>query len=152
MSKSRTIERQSGKRQRVPFGGHRTKLQLSEADMKAFEDSGYVPRWFNDIDGRIQRAEAGGYVFADPDEARSIGAFDVTGGGDLNGRVSKIVSRGGGTPIIGILMKIKKEFYIEDQVTKEGRNKMVDDSINAGRPGGNTVENQYVPEGHVNQV
>ncbi len=146
MSKSRTDVKKTGKRERVPFSGHRTKLQLSDRDMKALTDAGYVPRWFNDQDGRVQAAESGGWVHVDEGEARSVGSTD------LNGKVSKIVSKGGGTPVTGFLLKIKKEFYNEDQERKEDRNRLVDDALRSGQPGGNVVENQYVPDGHKQQI
>lgn len=141
------------KRQRVPFSGHRTKLQLSKEDLKGFEDRGEVPYWFSDVDGRIQRAEAGGYEFALPEEARSIGRFDLSkGSGDLNGRVSLVVSKGGGEKTVGVLMKIKKEYYEADQAVKERRNQAVDDALRknkAGDPGGAGVESAYVPTGGI---
>ena len=140
------------KRVRVPFGGHRTKLQLSADDQKKFDDRGMVPHWFNDVDGRIQRAEAGGYDFVDPRNAQSIGLFSINDDKDLSGKVSKVVSRGVDNPVKAYLMEISKEFHAADQDAKETVNMRVDEAINAGKPSGNYVENQYVPKGHVNQV
>ena len=142
----------TAKRVRVPFGGHRTKLQLSEEDAKSFEKRGMVPHWFNDVDGRIQRAQAGGYDFVAPENALSIGAFGINDDKDLTGKISKVVSKGVAHPVTAYLMEIQKDFHAEDQAGKESINRRVDDAINAGKPGGNTVENQYVPSGHVNQV
>jgi len=62
------------------------------------------------------------------------------------------VSKGGGEPLTGYLMKIKTELYEEDQQHKEEANIAFDDALNAGQPGGNVVDNQYVPKGHVNRV
>ncbi len=139
------------KRQRVPFSGHRTKLQLSVQDQKGFEDRGEVPRWISDQDGRIQQAEAAGYTFAKPDEAPSIGQYSLKkGNSDLNGKVSMVVSKNANPPIIGFLMKQKIEDYLEDQASKELRNQMVDDALRknkAGDPGGVGVESAYVPSG-----
>ena len=151
MSKSRTNEREEVRRKRVPFGSHRTKLQLSEEDAKNFKEHGWTVRWVNDKDGRVQRAEAGGYHFVTPEEAPSIGQFS-TGGDDLNGRVSMIVSKGEGQPLTAYLMKIQTKYYEEDQAAKEETNKGYDDALRAGQPGGNVVDNQYVPEGHKNVV
>ena len=151
MSKSRTNEREEVRRKRVPFGSHRTKLQLSEEDAKNFKDHGWTVRWVNDKDGRVQRAEAGGYHFVIPEEAPSIGQFS-TGGDDLNGRVSMIVSKGEGQPLTAYLMKIQTKFYDEDQAAKESVNKGYDDALRAGQPGGNVVDEQYVPDGHKNVV
>lgn len=153
MSKSRPDGREEAPRQRVPFGSRRTKLQLSEKDAKHFKENGWTVRWVNDKDGRIQQALAGGYNFVSPDEAPSIGQYSLSkGSDDLNGRVSLIVSKGEGNPIYAFLMKIQTKYYVEDQIAKEGSNKAFDEALNAGQPGGNVVENQYVPEGHTNKV
>lgn len=141
------------KRVRVPMGGRNTKLQLSQADAKALKEAGWTPRFVNDKDGRLQQALAGGYVFVTPQEAPSIGQHSLTkGSDDLNGKVSMIVSKGGNEPITGFLMKIKTEYYEEDQRTKELKNIAFDDAISSGQPGGNVVDNQYVPKGHINRV
>ncbi len=143
---------QGKRRARVPFSGHRTKLQLSDEDAKALSDAGWVPRWINDQDGRVQRAQAGGYEFVKPEEATSIGQFSVVKPKGLDGKVSMIVSKGSATPITAYLMKIQKEFWVEDQDAKEEKNRRVDDALKAGRPGGVEVENQYVPKGHEQQI
>jgi hypothetical protein len=150
---SKFLEREEAPRERVPMGGRRAKLQLSDKDTKAFKENGWTPRWINDIDGRIQQAEAGSWVFVKREEAPSIGQFNVTKGSkDLADRVSMTVSKGGGEPITGYLMKIQTKYYDEDQATKEEANIAFDDALNAGQPGGNVVDNQYVPKGHVNRV
>ena len=153
MAKSRPDGREEAPRQRVPFGSRRTKLQLSEEDAKRFKENGWVVRWVNDKDRPIQQALAGGYNFVTPDEAPSIGQYSLTkGSDDLNGKVSLIVSKGEGKPVYAFLMKIDKKYYVEDQIAKESANKSFDEALNAGQPGGNVVENQYVPKGHVNKV
>ena len=154
MSKdSRTDGREEAPRQRVPFGGRRPKLQLSDADYKRLKDNGWTPRWINDKDGRIQQAQAGSYVFCTPEEAPSIGQYALdSGNSDLNGKVSLIVSKGDSNPIRAYLMKIQTKFYDEDKVLKEQANVDYDNALNAGQPGGNVVDNQYVPEGHVNKI
>lgn len=156
MAKSKTDERvevEEAPRKRVPMGGRRTTLQLSAEDARALRAKGWTARWINDKDGRIQQAQAGGYVFVTPEEAPSIGQFSLTkGSNDLNGKVSLTVSKGGNDPLTGFLMKIKTKYYDEDQVAKEQANRAFDEALNAGQPGGNIVDNQYVPEGHVNKV
>jgi len=148
MSNSRQSEQKEDRKKRVPFGAHRTKLQVTD------EIKGYVMRWFNDQNGRIQQALDGGYEYVNKKEVPKLGIGDGQlhqENSDLNSRVSKVVSRG--EPIIrAYLMKIKKEWYDEDQVAKEQVNAQVDEALRAGRPGGNEVENQYVPKGHVQQV
>lgn len=142
MANARKQEKSKGKVKRVPFGGNRQKLQVDEIP-------GYVTRWFNDVDGRVERALDAGYEFVTPEEAEGLGQGQLhQENTDLGSRVSKIVSRGTDKVIRGVLMKIKREWYEEDQELKEQRNRMVDDALRAGRPGGNEVENQYVPKGH----
>lgn len=142
-ARTRQESTREGRAARVPFGAHRLKLQLSEADLKAFDKAGYVTRWFNDQDGRVERAQSGGYEFVKPEEALSLGQGAIhQDNSDLGNRVSKVVSRG--DPIIrSYLMKIKKEWYTEDQESKEEINRRVDETIAAGEAGGVEVENKY---------
>lgn len=154
MSNSSTDERrEEAPRKRVPMGGRRQKLQLSDEDLKRFHENGWTPRFINNQDGRIQEAQSGGYVFVRPEEAQSIGQFSLTkGSNDLDSRVSMIVSKGDGEPITAFLMKIQTKYYNEDKLAKEQKNIAYDESLSRDQPGGNVVENQYVPKGHVNKV
>jgi hypothetical protein len=129
------------------FGAHRTKLQVED------KIKGYVLRWFNDVDGRVQRAQDGGYEFVDPKEVPRLGQGALhQDNSDVNSKVSKVVSRGKQVPIRAYLMKIKEEWYNEDQKKKEQVNQQIDDALRGGEPGGNVVENQYVPKGHKQQI
>ncbi len=140
----------SEREERIPFGASRTKLQLSRVDNAAMKESGYTPRWINDVDGRIPAAKAGGYVHVMASEVPSMGsaASDVgqqdTG---LGAAVSKVVSKEslGGTPIRAFLMKIQKEFYDADQAEKEKVNAKVDEDLRAVKDGGQTIEGGYTP-------
>ena len=145
MSIQRKGEQKSGTRVRVPMGARRYKLQLSDAEAQAFADAGFVTRWVNDADGRIQSAIAGGYKFVLPEEATSIGAMEIhQGNTDVGGKVSKVVSKG--EPIIrAYLMKIEKEFWVEDQQAKEDVNLKVDEAL-AGLGSGEGIENVYKPK------
>jgi hypothetical protein len=132
---------------RVPFGAHRTKLQVEDGI------TGYRLRWFNDLDGRLDRAQEGGYEFVGREEVPSLGQGALhQDNSDVNSKVSKVVSRGTGKPVRAYLMKIKEAWYQEDQNAKEDVNRRVDDSLRSGAPGGNVVENQYVPKGHRQQI
>ena len=146
MSSERESERSEDKVERVPFGGFRLKMQLSDADMKGFEDRGMVTHWFNDVEGRIQRALAGGYNYVDEKHAKSLGQSALhRGSTSLSSIVSIVVSRG--HPVIeAVLMEIKKEFYAEDQVKKEAVNAQVDEALAlGGKTGGSEFENAYKP-------
>ena len=141
----RKQEREKGKVERVPFGGTRYKLQLSDADDKEFKRRKMVPRWFNDQDGRIQRALGGGYKFVKPEHAMSLGSGAIhEGNTDEGSRVSKVVSKG--EPVIrAYLMEISKKFWTEDQAAKQKVNDKVDEALATGQAGGAKVENQYGP-------
>jgi hypothetical protein len=145
MSFKRDEERTAGKRVRVPLGGPQLRLQLSTEDRQRFEDEGFVPRWVNDADGKIARAEAAGYVFVQREEVPSLGSGVIhQGSTNVGSKVSKVVSRG--EPIItAYLMKTRKEYYEEDQLAKEANNAKVDEALAAGNAGGASVENQYGP-------
>ena len=109
---------EKGKVKRVPFGTVRLKMQLSDEDMKGFEERGMKTYWFNDIDGRIQRAKAGGYSFVDPENAMSLGQSAIhSGNTDEGSKVSMIVSRGE-LEMRAYLMEIPLKYWKEDQQTK----------------------------------
>jgi hypothetical protein len=145
MSTERKDAQKSGTRVRVPMGARRSKLQLSEEETQAFIDAGWVTRWVNDADGRIQAALAGGYKFVKPEEARSAGAMEIhQGNTDIGAKVSKVVSRG--EPIIrAYLMKIEKEFWVADQQAKEEINLRVDEALQ-GDGSGEGIEAVYKPK------
>lgn len=140
---TRKQTQKEGKRPRVPFSALRLKLQLSEEDMAGFKKRNMVPRWFNDQDGRIQRALGAGWKFVDPENAVSLGQGALhQGNTDEGTRVSKIVSRG--EPVIrAYLMEIWKKYYEEDKATKAKHLEKVDEALSAGKAGGADVENQY---------
>jgi hypothetical protein len=137
----RTREYKESTRKRVPIGGRRTKLQLSQQDLDGLKD--YQLRWINDQQGRIQSAEAGGYEFVVPEEAKSLGEGAIhAGNSDLGARVSKVVDRHGTR---AYLMKIRKDWYQEDQLDKEKNNARVDEQLRPVTQGGQTVEGGYTP-------
>ena len=123
------------KAKRVPFGARRSKLQVSE------EFPGFVLRWFNDADGRIEQAQAAGYEFVLRNEVPSLGQGQLhQDNSDLNSKVSKVVSKGKAVPLRAYLMKIKEEWYEEDQAEKEVVNAEIDEALRQGAPGGNVVD------------
>ena len=144
---SRKSERDEGRTARVPFGGFRLKLQLSDMDAKGFKDRGMVCRWFNDDPGRIERALGGGYNFVKPEHAGSLGqgALHRDASDQESGvRVSQVVNRS--DPITrAYLMEIPKKFFDEDQRAKETVNAKVDDALALGGKSGSDLENEYRP-------
>ena len=133
---------------RVPLGGRRSKLQLSEADEKEFKRRGMIPRWVNDEDGRLADASAGGYNYVDPKHVTSLGHGAISQGNtDEGSRVSKIVTRASneGPAVRGYLMEIRKKYYDADQATKEERNAEIDKALAIVDQGGADAANQYGP-------
>jgi len=142
----RRKERQEAKVERIPFGGLRLKLQLSDAEFRKFKERGMVPHWFNDQDGRVEQAQAAGYTFVRPEHARSLGHNAIhEGNTDVGSKVSKIVTKGKDLVMRAYLMEIKKEFYDEDQAAKQAINDKVDEALALGGKGGADVEHAYRP-------
>lgn len=131
------------KRQRIPFSANRKRLDVDWVE-KDFEKK-WVARWFNDQDGRVERAQAAGYALVKPEEVVGLGDSELhQGNTDLNAKVSKVVGRAeGNVPIRAYLLKIPREFYEEDQAEKEKVNARVDEAIRAGKAGGADIEGQY---------
>lgn len=130
---------ESGRRKRVPFSANRKRLQVD----KKFP--GYVIRWFNDQDDRLQRAEDAGYEYVHKKEVGQVGDKDISNGNtDLNSRVSRVVGRTRDNQSIrAYLMKIREEYWKEDQAEKAKINDRVDEAIRAGKSGGADVKNSY---------
>lgn len=126
-------------RERVPFSANRKRLQVD----RKFD--GCVIRWFNDQDDRVQRALDAGYEFVDRDDVKQVGDKDVTNGNtDMNSKVSRVVGRTAeNKPIRAYLMKIRKDWYDQDQSLKQEKNALVDEAIRAGKAGGADVPKSY---------
>ena len=147
MSSARISEKSKGKVARVPFGGLRLKMQLSDTDMAEFKRRKMVTRWFNDVEGRVERALAGGYKFVKPEYALSLGQGALHRDGkdpESNARVSLVVSRDGSN-VRAYLMEIREKFYREDQDAKEVINAKVDEALALGGKRGSDLENEYKP-------
>lgn len=107
-------------------------------------ESGYHPYWRNDQDGRVQEALANGYEFVHPSEIEEvtlhIGATDLSGD-----KVSRVVGHTDkGEPIKAYLMKIKKEWFDENQAFYQKRAAAIDAAIRNGTT--TPVESAYSPK------
>lgn len=118
-----------GRSKRVPLGTPRSKLAVEG------KDPNYAYRWVNDQGGRIQQAEQADYEF--------VGAGEVTVGSgvdrnsEVGDRVSQIVgTKEDGSPMRAYLMRIKREFYEEDQVEKQKEVNAKDAAIQSGSVSG----------------
>ena len=78
-----------------------------------------VTHWFNDQHGRVPRALSAGYSFVDPKHAMSLGQSAIhQGNTDEGSKVSMVVGRGD-SETRAFLMEIQKEYFDEDQLSKE---------------------------------
>lgn len=135
---------------RVPMSIPLRKLEVPEIP-------GYHLHWMNGDPARIAQAQRAGYEFVDADEVNLLNtglANDsaLSGNADLGSRVS-IVS-GEGVPSL-FLMKLKEEWWEEDQSTLEDRNEQVAASLRGGRDinsNPNEEDNRYIPDAHRKSV
>lgn len=135
----RASREETGRSTRVPLGVSRTKLAVPAKE-------GYVRRWVNDSEGRLQLAQQGGYQFAE-DKSLQIGDKDIDNvNRDLGARVSRVVDKSTGQK--AYLMEIKQEFYDEDQAAKAAKLRVTEDQIRKGRI--EADDSRYVPKGGIN--
>jgi len=133
---------------RIPVGAPVRKLEAPEIP-------GYRLYWFKGTEERIQRAREGGYEFVSRKELRtnsvSLGSDTAADGStDLGSGVS-IVAGGeldnNNQPIRMVLMKIKQEWYNEDQFLAEERTGQVAAALRGGMLGAEAdrdVSKRYV--------
>ena len=136
-------DRSSTERKRNSFNGTEGKLTIQH------KIDGFHLHIFNDSPGRIQTALDGGYVFVTPEEIGGVKENVVSRNTDLGDKVRFLVGRvDSGEALYAYLMKIKQEWYEEDQMTMQDKNNLVDEAIrNGSNPkDGNTFEGSYVPK------
>ena len=81
--------------------------------LTAEQRKGYVRRWVNDVDGRIQMFEEAGYeAVTTPTQVGD----EIAGSAS---QVGSVVRKPVGGGVTAVLMEIPKEFYSEDQAAKE---------------------------------
>lgn len=124
---------------RVPLGGLRQKLAVPDR----LKDSAHNFRIFNDNGARLQEALDAGYEFVYDKGTDDADEYKGTKDG-IGTKVSYHVGPGpDGKPMKGYLMKIRKDWYEEDQAEKQ---KIVDD-IDRAIKGGDIgeAEKRYIP-------
>jgi len=124
--------KQNTRRERVPFGGPRTRLALES------QEDGFHYHWFNDVQDRIQRAKDAGYEHVHKKDVGSIGAPDV---GNKPDGLGSVVSKRVNESLSCYLMKIKQEFFDADQKLKQLESDEVDKAIFKG--GADKVPHSY---------
>lgn len=100
-------------------------------------DKNFVYRVVNDKDERLKQALEGGYEFVESDE--KLGDERAAEGTAIDSRVAKPVGNG----VTGYLMRIKKEWYEEDQAAKAAE---VDKSEEAMKPRNQQEQGQFDSE------
>ena len=120
-------ERPTSERVRNAFNGTKAKLTVNK------QIPGYHLHIFNDEPGRIQTALAGGWEFVHPDEVGGVGERVTSINTDLGDKVRYLVGADEkGDGFYAYLLKIKQEWFEEDQAALQERNDLVDDAIRGG--------------------
>lgn len=110
---------------------------------------GYHMHVFTDTGTRVQEALDNGYEFVRPSEIEGVSENVVSRNGDLGDRVRFLVNpRAEGSEQFGYLMKIRQEWFEEDQAALQSKNNMIDQAVRKGKI---TGENPsfYVPNGGI---
>lgn len=129
------------RRERVPLGVERLKLSAPPIP-------GYVQRVINDTPGRIQDALNAGYEFVMKDGHQGMGEPDLNNKEAMGSAVSRIVgTHRDGSPMTGYLMKLKKEWYEEDQKKKAMKTNEREAALKRGNDkfGKVGLDGRYIP-------
>jgi len=141
-----TNERTTRERVRNVFNGTQAKLTVNK------QIPGYHLHIFNDEPGRVQTAIDGGWEFVTPDEVGGVKDSVTSGNTDLGDKVRFLVGTSEkGDGLYAYLLKIKQEWYDEDQAEIQKRNDRVDDAIRGGVnvASGTSAEGFYTPKGGI---
>jgi len=115
-------------RTRSPFGAPSAKLDVN---VRALRDSGFHVHWFNDVDNRIFEAQNAAYEFVTLAEIGAERGRAQAEGSDE--RVSKRVGvNSDGSPMMAYLMKVKQEYFEEDEESKLEQDRRVMTNMTAG--------------------
>lgn len=116
---------------RSAFNGTRGKLSVNQ------QIPGYHMHIFNDtVDGRIQQALETGYEFVSPEEVGGVTTNVTDRNTDIGDKVRFLVGSSEGKPLYAYLMKIKQEWWEEDQRELQVRNDRTDAAIRGGKLAG----------------
>ena len=127
------------RKRRNVFNGTEVKLGVRE------QIPGYHLYIFTDTGSRIQEALDSGYEFVTPTEVGGVSENVVSRNGDLGERIRYLVNpRAEGTEQYGYLMKIRQEWYEEDQAALQEKNDRIDLAIRNGKTTGDNP-GFYIP-------
>jgi hypothetical protein len=126
----RTVADRPQRKSRKPFGIPRSKLSV------AMLVEGYHLHWVNDTPGRIHEAISGDYEFVSPKEV---------GVEEKDDRVKRLVGTNeDGSAMYAYLMKIREEWYEEDQKELQSVQEAIDYQIRNGKL--EDTGGRYVPK------
>jgi hypothetical protein len=116
------------RKRRNVFNGTEAKISVRT------QIEGYHLHVFTDTGGRIKEAVDSGYEFVKPDEVGGVSENVISRNGDLGERIRYLVNpRAEGTEQYGYLMKIRQEWYEEDQAELQAKNNRIDAAIRKGK-------------------
>ena len=132
-------------RRRNVFNGTEGKMSVD------YDLPDYELRIFNDTPGRIETALSGGWEFVSPSEVHNIKTNVVSRNTDVGDKIRFLTNPSAKEgEQYGYLMKIRKEWWLEDQRALQNKNSAIDDAIRNGRnPKDGSSDNFYVPEGGI---
>jgi hypothetical protein len=143
----------TARRERIPLGTPRMKLNVSKPMLDYFNARGEVLRWINDEPGRLEAATVeDSYRFVTKNEfpdIYKIGQGDLTEREGIDSRISRVVgTRDSGVPVTAYLMAKPKADYDADQMEKAALIDQKEDAMRRGvdsygRPGDS--EGRYIP-------
>ena len=118
MSKTPNSPVQSARPKRVPLG-QRNRINIRN------KDPNYVYRVVNDIDDNIAVRQAQGYEIVPADEAGQVGDRRVDNPSTLGSSTHFSVGQG----TMAVVMRIPREYYEEDQASKQAKLDEIDKQI-----------------------
>lgn len=133
-------ERKGGKR-RIPLGQYRSKMSIDSLDI---DREKVVPRWINDVGGRIRDALEGGYQFVNDPNAK-IGEDPQQSQGMGSAVNIRVGTKEDGSPQMAYLMTIDRDLYEEDQAYKQRLVDEIDESIKHGHHQSEFQDGKYIP-------
>ena len=137
-------ERTGTERKRNSFNGTEGKLTVEH------KIEGYHLHILNDTPGRIQAALDGGYEFVRPEELLSVKENVTSRNTDVGDKVRFLVNPSAKEgEQYGYLMKIKQEWFEEDQQALQEKNNQIDEAIRSGRNLKGSSEGFYTPNGGI---
>lgn len=135
-------ERPTAERRRNAFNGTQAKLTVNN------QIPGYHLHIFNDEPGRIQTAIDSGWEFVRPEEVGGVGERVTSVNTDLGEKVRYLVGANEkGDGLYAYLLKLKEEWWEQDQAELQNKNDLVDDAIRSGTnaKSGTSSEGFYTP-------